>query len=52
MHIIAVCNLSSIKIQFLMILNKGLLTELDKNLKKKILRKTNNFFWVGPVLGG
>ena len=32
-----------------MILKKGLLTELEK---KKDSKKGNNFFWVGPVLGG
>ena len=33
----SLCNLSSIKIQMLIILKKGLLTELER--KKKILRK-------------
>ena len=52
MHIITVSvTVSLIKIQRLMILKKGLLTELER--KKKILRKTiHNIFWVGPVLGG
>ena len=36
-----------------MILKKGLLTELVKNLNNKIdFLEVNNFFWVGPVLGG
>ena len=49
MHIITVSvTVSLIKIQ------QGLLTELEKkiNKKKKILRKTIIFFWVGPVSGG
>ena len=42
MHIITVSvTVSLIKIQRLMILKKGLLTELEKN--KKILRKTITF---------
>ena len=48
MHIIIVSvTVSLIKIQRLMILRKGLLTELEKNKKikkKKILRKTTTFF--------
>ena len=35
----SLCNLSSIKIQLLMILKKYLLTELEKNKKNKILKK-------------
>ena len=48
MHIITVSvTVSLIKIQ------QGLLTELEKKIKKKkILRKTIIFFWVGPVSGG
>ena len=49
MHIITVSvTVSLIIIQLLMILKKGLLTELEG--KKKILRKA--IFLVGPVLGG
>ena len=42
-------TVSLIKIQLLMILKKGLLTELEEN--KKNLRKAITFFGVGPVLG-
>ena len=50
MHIITVSvAVSLIKIQHLMILKKGLLKQ--KKLKKDS-QKDNNFFWVGPVLGG
>ena len=54
MHIITVfVTVSLIKIQRLMILKKGLLTELEKKNKKKIdSQKDNNIFWVGLVLGG
>ena len=49
MHIITVSVAVSLtKIQLLMILKKGLLTELEK---KKDSQKGNNFL-VGPVLGG
>ena len=55
MHIITVSvAVSLIKIQCLIILKKGLLTELEKNKKinkKKDSQKDNNIFWVGPVLG-
>ena len=46
MHMITVSvTVSLIKLQLLMILKKGLLTELEKNLKKKkILRKAIQFF--------
>ena len=41
----SLCNPSLIKIQLLMILKKGLLTELEtQKKKKKILRKSINFF--------
>ena len=45
MHIITVSvTVSLIKIQLLMVLKKGLLTELENNnKKKKILRKAINF---------
>ena len=48
MHIITVSvTVSLIKIQ------QGLLTELEKKIKKKKdSQKDNNIFWVGPVLGG
>ena len=56
MHIIIVSvTVSLIKIQRLMILRKGLLTELEKNKKKKKKKdsqKDNNIFCVGPVLDG
>ena len=55
MHIIKVSvTVSLIKIQRLMILRKGLLTELEKSkkIKKKDSQKDNNIFWVGPVLDG
>ena len=53
MHIITVSvTVSLIKIQHLMILKKGLLTDLEKKNKKKDSQKDNNIFWVGPVLGG
>ena len=52
MHIIIVSvTVSLIKIQLLMILKKGLLTELKK-IKKKNSQKGNNIFFGGPVLGG
>ena len=55
MHIITVSvTVSLIKIQLLMILEKGWLTELEKNYKKKKKKdsqKGNNFWGVGPVLG-
>ena len=51
MHIIIVSvTVSSIKIQLLMILKNGLLTELEKN-KKINSQKGNKIFGVGPVLG-
>ena len=34
-----------------MILKKGLLTELEKNKKKRIKKILNIFFGRGPVLG-
>ena len=43
------CNLSSIKIQLLLILKKGLLTELERE-KSNSERQYN--FWVWPVLVG
>ena len=46
----SLCNLSSIKIQLLMILKKGLLTELEKKIKnknKQDSQKGNKIFWVG-----
>ena len=53
MHIISFCNLSSIKIQLLMILKKGLLTELEREREKKMIHRKAIIFWgVGPVLGG
>ena len=48
MHIITVSvTVSIIKIQLLMILRKGLLTEVEENKKKKIKKsqKGNIFFW-------
>ena len=52
MHIITI-YVTFLKIQLLMILKKSLLTELEKNIQKKILRKAIlNIFGVGPVLGG
>ena len=42
----SLCNLSSSKIQLLMILKKSLLTELEKK-KKKIFRKAIIFLGVG-----
>ena len=47
-------NLSSIKKkQLLLILKKSLLTEFEKKKKEnKDSQKGNDFFWVGPVLGG
>ena len=51
MHIITVSvTVSLIKIQLLLILKKGLLTELER--KKKGSQKGNNFFWVWPALDG
>ena len=45
MHIITISvTVSLIKIQRLMILKKGLLTELEKNKKKKDSQKDNNIF--------
>ena len=32
-----------------MILKKSLLTELEKNIKKKGFQKGNKMFWVGSV---
>ena len=53
MHIITVSvTVSLIRIQLLMILEKGFVNRIIKKLKKKILRKAINFFWAGPVLGG
>ena len=49
----SLCNLSSIKQQLLMILKKGLLTELEKNYKKKYQKGISflggrvHFGWVG-----
>ena len=45
----SLCNLSSIKIQLLIILKKILLTELEKN---KQSQKGNIFWGVVPVLDG
>ena len=46
MHIMTVSvTVSLIKIQLLMILKMGLVTELEKTLKKKILRKAIIFLW-------
>ena len=42
----SLCNPSLIKIQLLMILKKGLLTELEtQKKKKKDSQKVNKFFW-------
>ena len=51
MHIItvSVTVFFLIKIQLLMILKKGLLSELEREEKSS---QKCNIFWVGPVLGG
>ena len=46
----SLCNLSSIKIQLLIILKKGLLTELEKKEKKRFSER--QYFWIWPVLCG
>ena len=55
MHIITVSvTVSLLKIQRLMNIKKGLLTELEKNkkIKKNDSQKEDNIFWVVPVLDG
>ena len=52
MHIITVSvTVSLIKIEILMILKKGLLTELEKNKKKKNKKDSQYFFWERACFG-
>ena len=52
MHIITVSvTVSLIKIEILMILKKGLLTELEKNKKKKNKKGSQYYFWERACFG-